>query len=198
MSIESGATLWSQPLPEMEDMSKTFVSTIDPAQPVIVGENAYILSSTPPTPNGAIRSSSLQKIDLESGTPLWSAQIDGGVTAMPIVSGGRIYVLTQDSGLYVIGDSTTPVATPRTDIDFRVPATCNAQPSDSPMLGDLPATPTPQRSRPGTSQSSFTGDRTGEPDVDAVNCSSNSRRVQRVPGVLRSRSVSWRLRLLLD
>jgi hypothetical protein len=142
MSLESGVTVWSQPLPEMEDMSQTFVMTLGPAQPVIVGESAYILSSTPPTPNGAIRSSSFRKIELEDGTSQWSMQIDGGVTAMPIVSGGRIYVLTLDSGLYVIGDSAAPVATPGSDIDLRTPPTCNATPSDSPMLGDLPATPT--------------------------------------------------------
>jgi hypothetical protein len=74
------------------------------------------------------------------------AQIDGGIVSSPIVSGGQIFVLTHDAGLYVLDENTTPsatpVATPGAVVDLRTPVTCNAAPSDSPMLGDLPATPT--------------------------------------------------------
>ena len=74
------------------------------------------------------------------------AQIDGGVVSEPLVSGGHIYVLTHDAGLYMLGDGTTPsatpVATPGAVVDLRTPVVCTAAPSDSPMLGNLPATPT--------------------------------------------------------
>ena len=101
------------------------------------------------------------------------AQIDGGIVSEPLVSGGHIYVLTHDAGLYVLGDGTTPsatpVATPGAVVDLRTPVVCTAAPSDSPMLGNLPATPTIPQVAPWKQPIPFTSIPSGvASDVDAV------------------------------
>ena len=144
LSLKNGQPLWKLPLPKVPGDTNVYAPSDVP--PVVVGDTAYIVGSTEMTPGGAIQSSLLSAVDLKSGDIRWMAQIDGGIVSEPIVSGGRIFLLTHDAGFYVLGDSTTPsvtpVATPGAVVDLRTPVVCNAVPSDSPMLGNLPATPT--------------------------------------------------------
>ena len=140
LSLENGQPRWNVPQPQVPGDTNVYAPSDVP--PVIIGDTAYAVGSTGMTPGGAVQSSLLSAIDLRTGDVQWMAQIDGGIVSEPIVSGGHIYALTHDAGLYVLGDSTTPVATPGAVVDLRTPVVCTAAPSDSPMLGDMPATPT--------------------------------------------------------
>jgi outer membrane protein assembly factor BamB len=144
LSLENGQPLWNVPLPQVPGDTNVYAPSDVP--PVVVGDTAYVVGSTQPTPSGSVQASLLSAVDLRTGDAEWMAQIDGGIVSEPIVSGGQIFVLTHEAGLYVLDDSptpsATPVATPGTVVDLRTPVVCNAATSDSPMLGDLPATPT--------------------------------------------------------
>jgi hypothetical protein len=62
-----------------------------------------------------------------------------------VISGGRSFVVTQDARLYVLAGNTADyspeMARQGLLVDLRPPITCPAAPTDSPMLGDLPAEP---------------------------------------------------------
>jgi outer membrane protein assembly factor BamB len=153
LSLENGQPLWKVAMPQVPGDKNTYSPSA--VAPVIVGDTAYVTGSTVPTEGGSMQASLLSAVDLRTGDAQWMAQIDGGVVEGPIVSGGRIYILTHDAGLYVLGDSINPVGTPRTVVDLRSPVTCTAQPSNSPMLSDLPAKPTTPELAPWNEQVRF-------------------------------------------
>jgi hypothetical protein len=144
LSLGNGQPHWNVAMPQVPGDKIVYAPSDVP--PVVVGDSAYVVGSTEMTPGGAIQSSLLSAIDLATGHVQWMAQIDGGIVSAPIVSGGRIFVLTHDAGFYVLGDTSalmaTPTATAGAVVDLRTPVVCTAAPSDSPMLGNLPATPT--------------------------------------------------------
>ena len=151
LSLENGQPIWNEALPHVLDDPNIYSPSDVP--PVVVGDTAYVVGSTQMLAGGNVRSSLLSAVDLATGKARWMAQIDGGIVGTPIVAGGKIFVLTIDAGLSVLGESATSAATPATTteaavIDLRTPVVCNAAPSDSPMLGDLPATPTIQEVAP--------------------------------------------------
>ena len=142
LSPETGETQWVTPLPRLEGDVQTYIGPPQDTAPVIVNDIVYMVSSAPPRgTDDSVLASLLTAVDFETGSVRWMAQIDGGVAATPIVSGGRIYVLTHDYGMYVLGDSGDPVPTTTATVDLRTPVTCEATPSQSPLLGELPDEP---------------------------------------------------------
>ena len=120
--------------------------------PTIVGQTAYALFSVLDTGDGSTGKSMLTSVDISQDQPAattnWFALFDGHPSGSPIVSGGRIFVLTTDAGLYVFGNaptsSATPVATPdgvAPTFDFRTTVTCTVTVISNPLLGPLPDAP---------------------------------------------------------
>lgn len=141
LSLESGDAIWSVPLPRVEGDVQTYLALSGETEPVIVGDTAYVTVSTVPYGGSSVANSLVAAIDLATGATRWMAQIDGNVVGTPIVSGGRIFALTHDAGLTVLEESGQVAETAGTTVDLRTPVLCNALPAESPMLGDLPATP---------------------------------------------------------
>jgi outer membrane protein assembly factor BamB len=136
----TGATVWSVTLPHAQGDTRTY-DAVETA-PVIVGDTAYVVVGTPPDPTGSTAQSSLvAAVDLASGQTRWMAQVDGDLATAPIVSGGRLFALTFDAGLSVLGESGRPVTGTAATVDLRRKVACAETPSQSPMLGSLPATP---------------------------------------------------------
>lgn len=152
LAVDSGDVVWSVPMPEVESDVQQYGWLLGDLGPVIVGDSAYVVVSTPPnSAGGAATSSLIAAIDLETGATTWTAQIDGMVQQSPIIVGGHIFAVTLDAGLFVLADgeegatNATPASSatpgPGTTVDLRVPTTCTAPSATSPLLGTLPATP---------------------------------------------------------
>ncbi len=117
--------------------------------PVTVGRAFYTVFSQMDDGIDGIDSSLLSAYvtnENVSGADLaWTLVVDGRLTAMPIVSGGRIFILTSDAGLYALEDtpvdSATPAATIPAAVDLTSPVTCDQPLSDSPLSGELPDAP---------------------------------------------------------
>jgi outer membrane protein assembly factor BamB len=140
LAAETGEELWRISIPRASTGDPVY-NTGANAITTVVDDTVYVLSATSAQPGGSITGSLVSAIDLETGAVWWTAQIDGAASTMPIVAGGRIFVVTHDAGLYVLGNSQTLVPETATTVDLRTPLTCPAAPTDSPMLGDLPAEP---------------------------------------------------------
>jgi hypothetical protein len=141
ISTESGETIWTAPLPRVEEGVQTYIEPGTVFTPMIVGDTAYVTVSTVAYGGTSIQNSLLAAIDLADGSTRWLAQLDGTIVSTPIVSGGRIFLLTQDAGMTVLEASGQAAQAAGTTVDLRTPVLCNALPSESPLLGELPASP---------------------------------------------------------
>ena len=64
--------------------------------------------------------------------------------AVPIISGGKIYVLTDRFGLQVLGDSEVAAATQGDGVaDLRTPVNCDSEATENPLLSNPEADVTP-------------------------------------------------------
>jgi hypothetical protein len=77
--------------------------------------------------------------EIATGDVAWTAIVNGSAETAPVVAGGKVYVLTDLYGLWMLGDEAGAVGTPDDGVaDLREAIVCPEEPAENPLLGDLP------------------------------------------------------------